>query len=384
MSEPDGLLSMFQRGLEDDLELLRRMVELESCSDDKPGIDRLVDFVSGEFQARGAGCSVFQVPSRGNILKAVWKSGSAAKPVMLLGHLDTVWPAGTLRERPFRVEGGRAYGPGIFDMKASILLCLLVCEALARENAPPPADVVFFFTSDEETGTETGLPFLQAEAVKCAAVFCLEPPLPGGRAKTSRKGVGDFSIEVRGIPAHAGLDHEKGANAIVELARHLIQLQALTDYDTGTTVSVGTIRGGTASNVVPARAEASVDFRAATVADARRVEAQVRSIRPIDTRCTIQVNGGLNRPPLERTPAVVELFETAREIARKIGMDLGEGPSGGGSDGSLTAAMGIPTLDGLGVQGDGAHAAGEHILIEDIPRRAALLTHLVKSIAERY
>jgi glutamate carboxypeptidase len=383
MSDPRALIAFFETGLEDAVALLGRMVGFESGSEDKNDVDRLGEFLAGEFRLRGAEPTIIPVATRGNILKVEWKTGSAVPPVLVLGHLDTVWPAGTIRERPFRVTGDRAFGPGIFDMKSGILLCLLACEAL-RHDAKVGSDVVFLFTSDEEIGTEAGLPILQSEAQSCGAVLCLEPPLLGGNAKTFRKGVGDITIRVEGRASHAGLDHEKGANAIVELARHLMELQGHTDYDRGLTVSVGKIRGGSAVNVVPAEAEAAIDFRFATLADGEWFQQHVRDIQPHDSRCALHVSGGINRPPLERTPAVVELFETAREIARSLGMDLGEGPSGGGSDGSFTAAMGIPTLDGLGVEGANAHGINEHVFVSDIPRRAALLTLLVQSLGMRH
>ena len=240
--------------------------------------------------------------------------------------------------------------------------------------------MIFLFTADEEIGTETGLSRLKLVATSCRAVLCLEPPLPGGKVKTFRKGVGEFRIRVTGVAAHAGADHEKGANAILELSKLVLQLQALTDYQRGVTVNVGKIRGGSAVNVVPAEAEAEVDFRVSTVSDGDRLEQRVRDLRASDPRCAVLVEGGLRRPPLERTPAVVELYQKARGVAFSLGLDLGEGGTGGASDGSFTAAWGIPTLDGLGVEGDGAHALHEHILVDDIPRRAALLARLTQTL----
>jgi len=299
---------------------------------------------------------------------------------MSLGHLDTVWPCATFAARPFRLDLGRAFGSGVFDMTGGLLVCILACQAFREKKIDPGKDVVFFFTSDEEIGTESGFAHLKSEAPACRAVLCLEPPLPGGKAKTFRKGVGEYRLLVEGVAAHAGVDHEKGANAIVELSRLVIQVQALTDYARGITLNVGKIGGGSATNVVPARAEANVDFRVATHEDSRWLQAQIHALKVADPRCILHIEGGLKRPPLERTPGVVDLFEKARHIASCMGMDFGEGSTGGGSDGSFTAAMGIPTLDGLGVEGDGAHALHEHIVIEDIPRRAALLAQLVRMI----
>lgn len=380
MSIDSDLLRYCETSLPQSLGLLKQMVEIESHSLYKSGVDALAEFLGREFAARGARTRILREPVRGNLLECSWNAGSAAKPILVLGHLDTVWPPGSVADRPFRLEQGKAYGPGVFDMKAGLLISLLACEVLQNGKAGGGSNVVFLFTSDEELGTEAGLPHLREVAGCCRAVLCLEPPLSGGRAKTFRKGVGTFQITVRGVAAHAGGDYEKGANAIVELCRLAIQLQAMTDRGRGITVSVGTIKGGTASNVVPDRAEAEVDFRVATVADGRRIEEQVRALRPSDPRCTVETRGGLNRPPLERTQAVVDLYQKARAVAVRAGWDLGEGSTGGGSDGSFTAAMGIPTLDGLGCTGDGAHALSEHIEVADLPRRAVFLCRLLQAI----
>ena len=378
MASVEQLEARFRSLLPGAVDLLHAMVRLESHTFDKPGVDAFAEFLAREFRRRGAQVDIVPEARRGNLLRARWQSGAPRKVVMLLGHLDTVWPRGTIEVRPFRIEQGKAYGPGIFDMKSGILVALMICQAFGEGNLDPEKDVVFFFTPDEEIGTEAGLPHLQAEAAGCQAVLCLEPSLPGGKVKTFRKGVGGFRVRVEGIAAHAGVDHEKGANAIAELARLIVRLQEMTDYGRGITVNAGKVAGGTAANVVPAAAEAEVDFRVSTAADAEWLEGRLRSLAPTDPRCVLRIEGGLNRPPLERTPAVVALYEAARGIGRRLGMELGEGSTGGGSDGSFTAAMGIPTLDGLGVEGDGAHAVNEHIVVDDIPRRAALLGELIR------
>jgi len=376
--DPLELLGYFESRNPESVALLRRLVDIESNSFDKRGVDKLAFFLMEEFRARGAEAQVLQEPTRGNLLEANWRG--VRKPVLLLGHLDTVWPAGTLKTRPFRVANGKAYGPGIFDMKSGILLALLACEAFQKGYSDPGKGVNFLFTSDEEIGTEAGLPHLKSSAEKCAAVLCLEPPLPGGRAKTFRKGVSTYRVRVDGIASHAGVDHEAGANAIEEMSRHVLDLQAMTDYARGVTVSVGRVEGGSALNIVPALAEAEVDVRTASMADASWMDQRIRSLRVHDPRCGLHVEGGVNRPPLERTEGVAALYLRARAAAAELGMELGEGPTGGGSDGSFTAAMGIPTLDGLGVDGAGAHAANEYVEISDIPRRAALLCRLVQAI----
>jgi len=372
------LLQFFEAGLPDSLLLLKRLVEMESCSCAKAGVDALAALLVKEFSARGADAGLIEEAERGNLLRATWRG--APRPVMVLGHIDTVWPTGTVRQRPFRIVDGNAFGPGVFDMKAGVLLALLACDAFRRGHIDPGKEVRFFFTSDEEIGTEAGLSHLREAASSCSAVICLEPPLSGGKAKTFRKGVSGYRIRVHGISSHAGVDHAGGANAIAELCRHVLSLQAMTDYDRGISVSVGKIRGGAASNVVPAEAEAEVDVRAATGGDLNRMDDRIRSLKPHDGRCTIVIDGGVNRPPLERTDGVIGLFHKAREVAAEFGMNLAEGSTGGGSDGSFTASMGIPTLDGLGVNGEGAHAEHEHIEIADIPRRAALLCRLIQAI----
>ncbi|MBP1596522.1 MAG: cpg2 [Acidobacteria bacterium] len=374
------LLSVFQRNLDASLALLQRLVEMESHSLDAAGVNALALSLSGEFRRRDIDVEILPCPGRGSALQAVWRSGAPGAPVLFLGHLDTVWPRGTVRERPFVIKDGKAHGPGIFDMKCGILLCLLVCDALHNRQVRPNGDVVFFFTPDEEIGTSAGLPLLERVARGCRAVFCLEPPLPGGKAKTFRKGVGTFHMRVAGISSHAGIDHAKGANAILELSRQVIALQGMTNYQRGITVSVGTVRGGAAVNMVPESAEAEIDFRFARLPDGRRIARRILRLQPRDPRCRIVITGGINRPPLERTPESARLFQLARRVAESLGQELGEGDTGGGSDGSFTAALGIPTLDGLGVDGDGAHAVDEHIIIADIPRRAALLSLLAQEV----
>ncbi len=374
------LLPYFGGMLPKAMDLLGELVARESHSGEKSAVDALAADLAGRFDNHGATATVLPVEQNGNSLRAIWRSGAGASPVLLLGHIDTVWPSGTARERPFRVENGRAFGPGVYDMKAGLLLSLLVLRALREGLVRAGRDVVFFFAGDEETGTAGGLPHLRHSAAGCRAVLCLEPPLPGGGAKTSRKGVAVYRLSVCGISAHAGVEPEKGANAILELSRQVILLNDWNDRDAGTTITVGSIRGGTASNVVPAEAEAEIDVRFLHSEIGREIDEKMRSLRPHDERCTMQVTGGVNRPPLERTPAVLDLYHRARLAALELEWELGEGASGGGSDGSFTAAMGVPTLDGLGVEGDGAHAAHENIEIGDIPRRAAMLCRLIEML----
>jgi glutamate carboxypeptidase len=381
MSAAD-ILAYFQALIPESISRLRQLVEMESGSADKGAVDAIAARLAALFENEGCSTEILSCPSHGNTLRAGWRTGSKvdARPVLVLGHLDTVWPAGTISARPFRVEGSRAFGPGVYDMKAGLLLSLLASRALKEGKSSPGRDVVFLFTGDEEIGTAEGLPHLKQAARECAAVLCLEPPLAGGKAKTFRKGVGCFTIRVAGLSAHAGVEPEKGANAILELSRQVLLLHGLNDQERGTTVTTGVIKGGTASNVVPAEAEAQVDVRVSSLEAGAAIETTIRSLRAFDSRCRLTVEGGLNRPPLERTPAVVALYQKARSAALELGMDLGEGSTGGGSDGSFTAAMGIPTLDGLGVEGGGAHAPDEYVEIGDIKRRAALLCRLLETI----
>jgi len=370
----------FQGQRESHTAKLRALVELESHSEDKEGVAALGNYLASELRSCGATIRTLDNAAGGAGLQAVLPSSSSGSPVMLLGHLDTVWPRGTIERRPFRLEGGKAYGPGVFDMKAGLLLCLLVAEAFAHFQIDPGKEVCFFFSPDEEVGSQSALPHLEAAARMCRTVLCLEPSLPMGKVKTFRKGVGTFRILVRGVAAHAGVDPTKGASAILELCRQVSRIQEMNDRSRGITVNVGKIKGGSAVNVVAEEAEAAIDLRVRTVSDGTEMEHQIRSLTPIDSRCTLAVQGGIGRPPLERSPDVVALFEQARRLAAGIGMELGEGETGGGSDGSFTAAMGIPTLDGLGVEGDGAHAVHEHVILDDIPRRAALLCELVRPL----
>jgi glutamate carboxypeptidase len=382
MGSPTNLLGYFASGLDSALGLLRRLVELESCSYDKSGIDALSGFIGSQLGHPGVSVQSFQEASRGNHLLAKWSTGSSRKPLLLLGHLDTVWPSGTLRERPFIVENGIARGPGVFDMKSGLLLYILVFKAMLEGRCAPGRDVWLFLTSDEEVGTETGLGYLRRIAPCCGAVLCAEPPLSGGRAKTARSGTGSFTLRVRGLQSHAGVDHAAGASAILELSRLVVILHGMNDQPRGILINVGVIRGGIAANVVAGEAEGQVDFRFKSMADGYWLENQIRSLRPVDPRCSIFLDGGINRPPLERTEAVKRLYETAKAEAAGLGLELGEGETGGGSDGSFTAAMGIATLDGLGVDGGGAHAVTEHVIVQDIPRRAALLCRLIENIEE--
>jgi len=299
---------------------------------------------------------------------------------MLLGHFDTVWPLGALAGMPFRVEGGRAFGPGVLDMKAAIVMMIFALRAL-REAQASHRPVIIFLDTDEEVGSACSRPITEAIARECEAVLVLEPGQGSqGFLKTSRKGVGDFMIRAQGRASHAGVDFEKGQSAIVELSRQILEVIKFVDISRGITVNPGVIHGGTRSNVVAAEAWASVDIRVARMADAPELEQKFAGLRPFNPQCKLEVTGGLNRPPMERTAGTVRLLQIAQGLAKELGMELGESATGGGSDGNFTSALGIPTLDGLGAVGEGAHAANESIVLEELPRRTAILAGLIESI----
>jgi glutamate carboxypeptidase len=362
------------------LEFIEALVAIESPSDDLAAVNRCGTELAARLEAIGA--AITRVPSAtaGDHLRASFGSGD--RQLLLLGHFDTVWPVGQLARMPLKREGGRLYGPGVFDMKAGIGLAALATRALL-DRGVPGTRIVMLWTTDEEIGSLTSRALIEAEATKSDAVLVFEPSLPGGGLKTSRKGVGQFEMIARGVSAHAGLDPGKGVNAIRELARQIVAIDDLQDPAHGVTVTVGIVSGGTRANVVPAEARATIDARANTRADAERVQRAMRALKPQIPGAQIEVTGGFARPPLERTTDVVKLFELAKSVAAEIGVKLEEGSAGGGSDGNFTAALGIPTLDGFGAIGDGAHAIHEHVEIDALIPRAALIAGVLHSLARR-
>jgi glutamate carboxypeptidase len=360
------------------LDTIEALVGLESPTTDKTAVDRCGRELASRLAGISGRVSSLPRPDRGDHLLAEFGCGTSQ--ILLLGHFDTVWPVGQLERMPLTHSNGRLHGPGVFDMKAGIAIGMLATRALLEAGDALSRRIVMLWTSDEEIGSGTSRAAIEEEARRSDAVLVLEPSLPGGAVKTARKGCGEFELVVRGVAAHAGIDPSKGASAIHELARQIVLVQTLQDLDRGVSVNVGTISGGTRTNVVAEEARAVVDVRAPTAADAAYVDAAFRALHPVDGRTTVTVSGGLDRPPMERTDQVARLYEQAREVARELGQTLGEGSTGGGSDGNFTAALGVPTLDGLGALGDGAHALHEHVDLDSLPDRAALVAGLIASI----
>jgi glutamate carboxypeptidase len=364
--------------------LLTEMVELESPTDNKPSLDRLAAFLAEQSRALGAQVEVLPQSAAGDFVRARWNAdaadrGADDRGILLLCHMDTVWDLGTLAQRPVHIADGKLYGPGAFDMKGGIVVALGAIRALSELGLMSARRITLLITSDEEEGSEASRALIEAEALAHEAAFVLEPAHPPrGSLKTWRKGVGMYTVTVTGRSAHAGAAHDQGINAIAELAQQILAFEALTDYAAGTTVNVGVIGGGTRSNVVPERAWAEVDVRVMNAEEAARIDAAFRGAKPHLSGATVEVTGGLNRPPMVRSVAIMSLYTRAEAIAAELGIPISETGTGGASDGNFTAALGVPTLDGLGVTGDGGHALHEHVILSSLPERAALLAGLLR------
>jgi glutamate carboxypeptidase len=368
--------------------LTRELVQVESPSDNKAAVDACLAVAAARGKKLGGRVKIHRNSNFGNALELRFgpraSLGSSATnfagPILLLGHLDTVWPLGTLSTMPCRLSADhgrndRLWGPGVLDMKAGVAMAFTAVELLTEAKLLC-REIILLLNGDEETGSTASRPITEKIARICSAVYVLEPA-QGLAYKTARKGIGDWRIDIRGIAAHAGVDFDKGANAIRELARVIEKVSSWPDLDRGLTVSVGVIGGGTKANVIPAHAWAEVDARIARRADGTRIERKFAALKPTDPRCTVTVTGGINRPPMERRPGTVRLFRKAQALARELGFVLDEAATGGGSDGNFTAALGIPTLDGMGAVGEGAHAAHESVLIEHLAPRTALLAAML-------
>lgn len=372
-----NLLTYFENRTDEMLDLLRQLVEIESPSTSKESIDKLSSFIEDYIKELKLPVERISQTEVGDHLLARWEVGQGK--ILLLHHMDTVWPVGTIKERPFRVEGELAYGPGAFDMKGGIVITLSVLKAFKELNLKPSKNLTLFFNSDEEIGSHTSKEYIQREAQDLDKCYCMEPgEPPHGALKTARKGVGEFNLTIKGISSHAGQNPWGGVSAIEELAHQIIKLHSLSNRETGTTVNVGVVKGGLARNVVAAEAEAIIDLRATTLEEAEKAMFTIRNLSPVLQGTKLNITGGMNRMPMVRTPQIASMFNEARELASKeLNLQLVEAAVGGGSDAQFITEMGKPVLDGLGVVGDGAHAIYEHIVIKSLPQRAALLALLL-------
>src|SRR5215204_4828210 len=380
------LLRHFEARRGEILSLARALCEIESPSGDGEGSAAAVQLLADAADTLKVADSVERTHAPDGYgehftLRAFGDSaGEGVRPLLLLGHTDTVHPRGTLAARPWRETEGRIHAPGVYDMKAACAVALEALRACRTLGFGTRRPIVLLLTCDEESGSFSGRELVEREARAAECVLVLEPPASGGRAKTARKGTGLFTLGVEGRASHAGLEPEKGVSAVLEIARQIERVHGLARPEVGTTINVGTLSGGTHANVVPAEASAEIDVRFSTSEEARRVEEAIRALTPFDGRARLKVGGGINRPPMERTPAVASLFAKAQRVAASLGLELGEASVGGASDGNFAAACGAAVLDGLGIDGDGAHAEHEHIQADAVARRGALLTALVAGL----
>jgi glutamate carboxypeptidase len=376
--DPKAIFAHVEKQQEWFRKTLRDLVVQESPSEDRQAVNNAMDLVSNLASKQGAKVKRNRQKKFGDIIELTFGPPSkSVKPVLLLGHLDTVWPLGTLRQMPWREDKGRFWGPGVLDMKAGVVMALTALNTLREFKLARP--VTLLLNSEEEVGSPVSRPLTEQLATKSAAVFVLEPA-QGLAYKTARKGVGFYNVEVTGVGAHSGVDFERGHSAVLELAKQIQTISNFTDLQRKLTVNCGVIAGGTRSNVVASHAHAEVDVRIAKASDAAHVEKLFRQLKVSDSLCKLTVTGGINRPPMERKPGTVALFKKARALAAELGFVLDEAATGGGSDGNFTAALGVPTLDGMGAVGDGAHAAHESVVIEHLVPRTALLAAMIASV----
>ena len=376
-------LHFFQHQRDRIVDTVRELVEMESPSDQKPSVDRIAKFLASKFEALGGRAQMHHSGQFGDSLQVDFVSPAASqsgKPVLLLGHYDTVYPLGTLSNMPCQLQDGLLRGPGVLDMKSGIALMLHAIEALQGWHGQLPRPVTVFLVSDEEVGSHSSRKITEALAKESAGVLVLEPAAGlKGAVKTARKGVGEYTLRIKGVAAHAGLDPGKGHSAILELARQIQALAKLSNLKQGLSVNPGVIQGGTRTNVIAAEASVAIDVRIQKAKQAAVIDRKLHSLKPFDRHCKIEVAGAINRLPMERTSGVAALFQAAQKISAQVGWKLEEASVGGGSDGNFTAGMGIPTLDGMGGVGEGAHASHEYIVINELPRRALLLAGMIES-----
>lgn len=361
------------------VDTIREFVEVESPSDNKVAGDRMGALLAARFEALGGRARIHRAEEYADNVQIDFPGREKIKPVLLLGHLDTVYPLGTLAQMPCRVEGGRLHGPGVLDMKAGIALMHYAIEGLQAWHGTLPRPVTVFLVSDEEVGSSSSRKITEALARQSAAVLVLEPAAGlRGAVKTARKGVGEYTLTVQGVASHAGLDPGKGHSAIVELSRQITSMWKFNDLKRGLSVNPGVIRGGTRTNVIAAEAVVEIDARIKSAKQAATLDRKLCSLKPYDRHCKLHVEGGINRMPMERTSGVAALYKKAQSIAKQLDWKLDEAAVGGGSDGNFTAGIGIPTLDGMGGVGDGAHAVHEYIVLSELPRRALLLAGMIE------
>lgn len=375
-----NFVEYFQNKEAEIVEKIRQIVDIESPSYDEEGSRNVTVWIENELRKIGSAPNIERIYREGFgehlIIRFFSEIPNPKSQIFLLGHTDTVHPRGSHTKNPPRIEDDKFYGCGIFDMKANIVVLLEVLKALGEFNAKPRLPITILLSCDEEVGSETGRELVEQEAKRAELCLVFEPSA-NGKVKTGRKGTGWYELRTHGIPAHAGLEPEKGASAILEISRQIEKLHSLNSPEIGTTVNVCTIQGGTTSNVIPENASAEIDVRFTSMAEAERIDKEIKELKNFDERVSIEVLGDINRPPLERTEAVAALYEKARTVGESFGYELGETQVGGASDGNFVAALGVPVLDGLGVAGNGAHTNNEYILVSDITKRATLLAKLI-------
>ena len=367
----------YLRDHQDDMvEHLKQLIELESPTNHKPSVDKLGTVIADELRSLGGEVDIIPKDGVGDLVRARWNHGEGG--ILILSHMDTVWDIGTVAGRPTYIDGNLLYGVGAMDMKGGIVIALWALRALRELDLFPNQPITYLLNSDEEIGSPASGENIEEEARKHRAVFVTEPP-QDGKYKTARKGVSRYQVKAIGRAAHAGADHEKGINAIEEIAHQIIAIQAMTDYEIGTTTNVGTVTGGTRGNVVPAEAWVEVNVRATTRANANAIHEQMMSLTAHHPEAKIEVEGGISVPPMERTPEIVALFKQAQQFAQEMGLELNEGSTGGGSDGNRTAGIGVPTLDGMGIVGEGGHSIHEYGEIASMPERSAIMAAMLKA-----
>ena len=369
------LLSYLREHTDDMVADLRKLIDLESPTSRKAAVDKLGAVLADELRGMGGAVEVIPKAEVGDVLRARWNPGAGG--VVLLSHMDTVWDVGTVAGRPTRIEGDRIYGVGSMDMKGGIVIALWALRALRQLDLFPEQPITYLLNSDEETGSKHSTGEIEAEALGHNVVFVTEPP-QDGKYKTQRKGVSQYVITAKGRASHSGADHARGINAIKEMAQHILAIEAMTNYDIGTTANVGVISGGTRPNVVPAEARIEINVRVTSRANGRAIHEQIMSLKPIHPEAELIIEGGIGVPPMERTPEIAALFKRAQDLAAEMGIKIDEGSTGGGSDGNKTAALGVPTLDGMGIVGDGGHAVTEYGEISSLPERAAIMAAMLR------